>query len=446
MSGVHPAEPSPVRVHGRVHVGVPAVVPAGGIRRLVVAGLALRALAIPIPVALLQRAHPHAALGGVVAVAALLCAANAAAVALARGWAEDAVARRSNFALDVGLTAAVGLWAATQVPRGTLLAPNSDVFLIYTVGTVVLWTGLRGRLAGALLTAGGLGLQVGMARLNGADLTPANTFELGSRGLWMVIGFVVVTIVASISRQSLATALEEGRRAGRETERARVLRAMHDTVLQTLEAITARLDRVDLPPEDRVAWVRSVASRQSVELRRVLRREAEDPGETYDRFAQLASDFEIRTGVLADFVYVGPEPALAARQEDALFGAAGEALRNTERHANARTVNVLFATGRDRARVVIRDDGCGFNPEEVPVGAYGIAESIVRRLQESGGGATIHSTPGTGTRVELWVPLATAAGAPAAASPRPQRRRRGTRQADAAAHDPGPNETTMRQR
>lgn len=372
----------------------------------VVAGLALRALAIPIPVALLLRAHPHARLGGVVGVGAVACAANAvAAAALATGRAGRAMQRPSFFTVDVALAAAASLWAAAQIPSGSLLTPNSDPFLIYTLGTVVLWTSLRGTVPGAALAAGAMVLEVVMARVNGVRLGAADVLVLGARELWIVVAFVVVTIVASIARRSLATALEEGRRAGRESERARVLRAMHDTVLQTLEAINGRLDRVDLPAEDRVSWVRSVAGRQSAELRRILRREAEDPGEIYDRFAQLASDFEIRTGVLADFVYVGPEPSLGGPQEAALVGAAGEALNNAERHAKARTVNVLFAAGRDRARVVIRDDGCGFDPGDVPVGAYGIAQSIVQRLEESGGGATVHSKPGAGTRVELWVPL-----------------------------------------
>ena len=46
--------------------------------------------------------------------------------------------------------------------------------------------------------------------------------------------------------------------------------------------------------------------------------------------------------------------------------------------------------------VTSRDVGSGFDP--------GVGESIVARMSEVGGSATIESLPGAGTRVTLWVP------------------------------------------
>jgi signal transduction histidine kinase len=379
---------------------------AAGVQRVVLVGPAFRALALPIPLALLVRDHPGTHLGSLVAVAVPIAAANALFAYLiggrrTAGWH----LRRSVFAADIAVTAGLNLWASTQIPRGTIFLTNSDVFWIYTLGTVVFWTAARGNGVGLALALGGVPLQLGMGYLNHVDFASMNLLEFGTRQLWLMVAYVVMRAMTALSSQSLARAAEEGRRAGREAERARALRSMHDTVLQSLEAMTARLDRRDLPPDERVAWARSVASEQSNELRRLLRRSEEEPGEIYDKFSKVVSAFEVATGIPTEFVYLGPVPTVAADAEDALLGGTGEALQNAGRHASPRSVNVLISTGADRVRVIVRDDGCGFDPTHVREGAFGIAESIVQRMVDAGGGARVQSSPGEGTRVELWVPV-----------------------------------------
>jgi signal transduction histidine kinase len=51
--------------------------------------------------------------------------------------------------------------------------------------------------------------------------------------------------------------------------------------------------------------------------------------------------------------------------------------------------------------VFVRDRGAGFDRSAVPADRRGISESIEARLVRAGGSATITSTPGEGTEVEL---------------------------------------------
>ena len=62
----------------------------------------------------------------------------------------------------------------------------------------------------------------------------------------------------------------------------------------------------------------------------------------------------------------------------------------------------LYAEVEDgRAEVFVRDRGPGFDPESSPADRRGVRDSIIARMERHGGRATIHSTPGTGTEVEL---------------------------------------------
>ena len=60
----------------------------------------------------------------------------------------------------------------------------------------------------------------------------------------------------------------------------------------------------------------------------------------------------------------------------------------------------------DRATVFVRDRGKGFDPEAVPTDRGGITHAIVGRMARAGGNATVRSTVGDGTEVEVVLPLA----------------------------------------
>jgi len=77
-----------------------------------------------------------------------------------------------------------------------------------------------------------------------------------------------------------------------------------------------------------------------------------------------------------------------------------------ESHAHARsaTITLRFQTGE--LRVVVEDDGQGFDPNEVlanPGDHYGLP-SMLERAQSTGAQLLVHSAPGQGARIILVVP------------------------------------------
>ncbi|MGV9793141.1 sensor histidine kinase [Gordonia sp. NPDC003422] len=95
----------------------------------------------------------------------------------------------------------------------------------------------------------------------------------------------------------------------------------------------------------------------------------------------------------------GPLPGAVA---EALTLATAEAVRNAQRHAGADArVTISVTATPDGVRIVIADDGVGFDPNAVAPARLGIALSIRGRMQMIDGAAEINSSPGTGTEVVL---------------------------------------------
>ncbi len=88
-----------------------------------------------------------------------------------------------------------------------------------------------------------------------------------------------------------------------------------------------------------------------------------------------------------------------------LFRVGQEALRNVERHARAKSIEVSV-TGRDQGLALcVRDDGEGFDATgERGRASLGLA-SMRERVRMLGGRLDIESGPGAGTTLTAWVPL-----------------------------------------
>ena len=92
---------------------------------------------------------------------------------------------------------------------------------------------------------------------------------------------------------------------------------------------------------------------------------------------------------------------------EAFAGALRQALLNSLTHAGPTAVrSVEIAVGDDGLRVVVVDDGVGFDPATVPPTRMGISISVVGRMRGAPGcDGSVASQPGAGTRVTLrWTP------------------------------------------
>jgi signal transduction histidine kinase len=88
---------------------------------------------------------------------------------------------------------------------------------------------------------------------------------------------------------------------------------------------------------------------------------------------------------------------------ESLVAAAREAIVNAAKHSGADHVAVYAEALPERVTVFVRDRGRGFDVESVPVDRRGIRDSIMMRLERSGGRASVTSRIGEGTEVELVI-------------------------------------------
>jgi signal transduction histidine kinase len=186
----------------------------------------------------------------------------------------------------------------------------------------------------------------------------------------------------------------------RAEERAQMAAHVHDSVLQTL----ALIQRSAEDPQNVVRLARA----QERELRSWLF-EGHLPGAVGEDASTLAEgvsllqhQVEADHGIAVHVVTVGDcelDDALRA-----LLDAAKEATVNAAKWSGADQVSVYVEVEADMVMLYVRDRGQGFDPDAVPEGRQGIAQSIRARVTRSGGTAVIRSAPGEGAEVQLSMP------------------------------------------
>jgi signal transduction histidine kinase len=123
----------------------------------------------------------------------------------------------------------------------------------------------------------------------------------------------------------------------------------------------------------------------------------------------LHKEFMDRFRLPVDFQVLGLDGRrLPARIETALYRIVQEALTNVARHAQARGVSVLLECRRSAVKLIVEDDGVGFDAmaeqhagSRDRLGLYGMRE----RASLVGGQLVIESSPGLGTAVYVEIPL-----------------------------------------
>jgi signal transduction histidine kinase len=116
----------------------------------------------------------------------------------------------------------------------------------------------------------------------------------------------------------------------------------------------------------------------------------------------LAREFGERSGVQ---VHTDLQPVtLPDAAQITVFRLVQEALTNIAKYAQARSVNVSLRPDNGQARVAVRDDGQGFDPQAPRRAAHGLM-GMRYRVQAMGGVLDIQSAPGQGTRIEAGLPL-----------------------------------------
>jgi len=199
----------------------------------------------------------------------------------------------------------------------------------------------------------------------------------------------------------------------REEERARISRAVHDELGQSLTAVKMDLAWLArrLPQEngemlERIRSTRQLAESLIQEVRRIsteLRPGILDMG-LASALEWQVQEFQARTGIRCNLRLLTHE-AFAPDVSTALFRILQETLTNVARHAKATRAEVVLQKQQDRLVLWMRDNGRGFDQADPSLskslGLLGMRE----RAAILGGQVKISSAPGKGTTVAAWIPF-----------------------------------------
>jgi signal transduction histidine kinase len=208
--------------------------------------------------------------------------------------------------------------------------------------------------------------------------------------------------------------LENEREAAIVSERTRLAGEIHDTLAQGLAMIVMQLADAEakLGPEwaraeKPLSLVRDLAveslayARRSVNMLRPAAGGAGLARSMRDVVDNLARHFTGSIELAVNGENVGFDSAV----ESALTGIAREAITNAVKHSNATRIAVQldFAKG-GAVRVVVSDDGVGFDPNAVRADSYGLV-SMQERAARGHVALTFVTEPGAGTTmVASWSP------------------------------------------
>jgi two-component system, NarL family, sensor kinase len=199
-------------------------------------------------------------------------------------------------------------------------------------------------------------------------------------------------------------------------ERRRIAGDLHDGVVQDLAGISyslsAAADRADhpTPPDVREALrTAAAATRDTMRRIRSLLVEIHPPNLRATGLAPALSDLlaPLRAHGIEVDVELDEGLVLTDEAEQLVYRAAGEAVRNVERHARASHVSVRLRGENGLVCLEVIDDGVGFSPDERQrrrtKGHVGL--SLLEDVAASSNGRLeVASTPGAGTRFVLEVP------------------------------------------
>ncbi|EXF25755.1 histidine kinase [Nesterenkonia sp. AN1] len=217
---------------------------------------------------------------------------------------------------------------------------------------------------------------------------------------------------------------EQEQEVGRAGERERLAREIHDTLAQGLSSIVLMSRAVRKAWEqhdparagERLAVIEQTAAENLAEARRFVRDLSspvldsdlptalrEVAARTADRAHAEGQDLQ------CSFRSEGELPDLPLNHRAVLLRAAQSLLGNVVAHARARTAVVTLQVWPDAVSLDVVDDGIGFVDDDARAGpqdahSYGL-EKLAARAQELRGALTIESTRGSGTAVNIRLPL-----------------------------------------
>lgn len=205
----------------------------------------------------------------------------------------------------------------------------------------------------------------------------------------------------------------------RRDERLNVAAGLHDEVLPPLYKVhlMGQVLRQDLASgrllalEDDLPELLDATERASEAMRvviRELRRSSLGPGGLTETLRLLVKHFEQECDARfsVELEDVGGAPLIQLL----VYQVAREALYNAVRHSGASEIRVRLVREATDMRIVVSDNGRGFDPDAVDSAAHFGLQLVRERVELAGGLVRVESRPGGGTELIARLPAETSVG------------------------------------
>jgi len=194
-----------------------------------------------------------------------------------------------------------------------------------------------------------------------------------------------------------------------ETTARRFSHELHDELGQTLTALKANLVSLGQRQPEAVGEVMDDclsltdgAIKNVRELSQLLRPTILDDFGLEAGLRWLCDRFQVRTGVKVTFAST-LDGRLIDETETHVFRIAQEALTNVARHSQAKGVEMNLSRANGDVRLVIADDGQGFEPNAEAATGLGMV-GMRARARNAGGELEVETAPGKGVRIAATLP------------------------------------------
>ncbi|HEY3688887.1 MAG TPA: DUF5931 domain-containing protein [Pseudonocardiaceae bacterium] len=261
---------------------------------------------------------------------------------------------------------------------------------VWASGPVVAVAVHAGRVAGAMFGVAVAVVDVWVRGFFSIDLARDAILLVGT-------GFVL-GLAATAARRAGEQLRRAARAEAAATERERLARSVHDSVVQVLARMRARSGQLD----GEAGELARLAGEQEIALRYLF--STTTPGATGEQ--DLANAVQRLASPRVEVSVPATAVLLPAADVDELVAVVREALANTARHGGPEAKSwVLVEDLDDEVVLSVRDDGPGVDSRQLVGAQYdgrmGVSRSIRGRVADLGATLTLDTGPGRGTEWEV---------------------------------------------
>jgi signal transduction histidine kinase len=196
-------------------------------------------------------------------------------------------------------------------------------------------------------------------------------------------------------------------------ERSRLARELHDTLAHTLSGLAVQLETIkaywDVDHDmARSSLEKSIATAHSglEETRRALKALRASPLDDLGlgkAIKTMVENTASQANLALDLSVADSIPVMSPDVEQAIYRIAQEAVTNVISHANAREISVQLGFSDGRVKLVVHDNGSGFDVEKATKTSQFGLTGMKERAEIVGGDLNITSKTGHGTTVQFLV-------------------------------------------